>query len=195
MAFKQVTIIGTGLIGGSLGLALKKRRLVGRVIGCDRAPVLERAKDCGAIDAGISESRRRCARQRSRSSGHTGARDSRSHRAPGSGPSAAHSRHRRRQHEAEVAKRAAKSFGKTAGTALPRRTSHGGQGAGWRRVRRCRLVRRRGVAVHAAATTECSRRNVRRVRSLRRKTGRESGDPRSRRSTIVSAHGSAICRR
>ena len=52
MAFKQVTIIGTGLIGGSLGLALKKRRLAGRIIGCDSAPVLERAQDCGAIDAG-----------------------------------------------------------------------------------------------------------------------------------------------
>jgi prephenate dehydrogenase len=51
MTFKQVTIIGTGLIGGSLGLALKKRRLVGRVVGCDRAPVLERAKGRGAIDA------------------------------------------------------------------------------------------------------------------------------------------------
>jgi prephenate dehydrogenase len=53
MPFKQVTIIGTGLIGGSLALALKKRRLAGRVVGCDRAPVLERAQDCGAIDAGI----------------------------------------------------------------------------------------------------------------------------------------------
>src|SRR6266536_4694932 len=53
MIFKQVTIIGTGLIGGSLGLALKKRRLAGRVVGSDRAPVLERARDCGAIDAGI----------------------------------------------------------------------------------------------------------------------------------------------
>jgi len=52
MPFKQVTIIGTGLIGGSLGLALKKRRLAGRIIGCDRAPVLERAQDCGAIDSG-----------------------------------------------------------------------------------------------------------------------------------------------
>jgi prephenate dehydrogenase len=52
MVFKQVTIIGTGLIGGSLGLALKKRRLAGRVIGCDRAPALERARDRGAIDAG-----------------------------------------------------------------------------------------------------------------------------------------------
>ena len=52
MAFKQVTIIGTGLIGGSLGLALKKRRLAGRIIGCDRAPALKRARDCGAIEAG-----------------------------------------------------------------------------------------------------------------------------------------------
>ncbi len=54
MAFKQVTIIGTGLIGGSLGLALKKRRLAGRIVGCDRAPVLERAEDVGAIDAGTT---------------------------------------------------------------------------------------------------------------------------------------------
>jgi prephenate dehydrogenase len=56
MPFKQVTIIGTGLIGGSLGLALKKRRLAGRIIGCDRAPVLERACVCGAIDAGVTNS-------------------------------------------------------------------------------------------------------------------------------------------
>lgn len=52
MAFRQITIIGTGLIGGSLGLALKKRHLAGRIIGCDRAPVLERAIDCGAIESG-----------------------------------------------------------------------------------------------------------------------------------------------
>ena len=54
MAFKQVTIIGTGLIGGSLGLALKKRRLAGRIVGCDRALVLERAGDRGAIDTGTT---------------------------------------------------------------------------------------------------------------------------------------------
>jgi prephenate dehydrogenase len=52
MPFKQVTIIGTGLIGGSLGLALKKRGLAGRIVGCDRAPALKRARDCGAIEAG-----------------------------------------------------------------------------------------------------------------------------------------------
>jgi prephenate dehydrogenase len=54
MPFKQVTIIGTGLIGGSLGLALRKRHLAGRVVGCDRAPVLERAMDCGAIETGTT---------------------------------------------------------------------------------------------------------------------------------------------
>src|ERR1035441_3383722 len=54
MPFKQVTIIGTGLIGGSLGLALKKRHLAGRIIGCDRAPVLKHAQECGAIEAGTS---------------------------------------------------------------------------------------------------------------------------------------------
>jgi prephenate dehydrogenase len=54
MAFRQVTIIGTGLIGGSLGLALKKRHLAANVIGCDRAPVLERAQTCGAIDSGTT---------------------------------------------------------------------------------------------------------------------------------------------
>src|ERR1700692_2281857 len=52
MAFRQVTIIGTGLIGGARGLALKKRQLAGRIIGCDRAPVLERAQRCGAIEGG-----------------------------------------------------------------------------------------------------------------------------------------------
>ena len=52
MSFRQITIIGTGLIGGSLALALKKHRFAGRIIGCDRAPVLERARSKGAIDAG-----------------------------------------------------------------------------------------------------------------------------------------------
>ena len=54
MPFKQVTIIGTGLIGGSIGLALKKRHLAGRIVGFDHTPVLKRAKDCGAIEAGFS---------------------------------------------------------------------------------------------------------------------------------------------
>jgi len=52
MSIRQITIIGTGLIGGSLALALKKHRFAGRIIGCDRAPVLEHARSKAAIDAG-----------------------------------------------------------------------------------------------------------------------------------------------
>ena len=52
MPIRQITIVGTGLIGGSFALALKKHRFLGRIVGCDRAPVLERARDKGAIDEG-----------------------------------------------------------------------------------------------------------------------------------------------
>jgi prephenate dehydrogenase len=52
MPVRQITIIGTGLLGGSLGLALKQCGFTGRIIGCDRAPVLERARKKGAIDQG-----------------------------------------------------------------------------------------------------------------------------------------------
>jgi prephenate dehydrogenase len=54
MPIRQITIIGTGLIGGSLGLALKKRKFPGRIVGCDRAPVLERAQEEGAIDSAFT---------------------------------------------------------------------------------------------------------------------------------------------
>jgi prephenate dehydrogenase len=52
MAIRQITIIGTGLIGGSFGLALKKRGFSGRIVGCDRAPVLKQAQAMGAVDEG-----------------------------------------------------------------------------------------------------------------------------------------------
>lgn len=52
MPIRQITIVGTGLIGGSFGLGLKKHGFAGRVVGCDRAPVLERARAKGAIDEG-----------------------------------------------------------------------------------------------------------------------------------------------
>ena len=55
MTSRQITIIGNGLIGGSLGLALKKRKLVGRIVGCDRPGVLERAQEIGAIDHGVTD--------------------------------------------------------------------------------------------------------------------------------------------
>ncbi len=51
MPIRQITIIGTGLIGGSFGLASKKSGFSGRIIGCDRAPVLEQALKIGTIDS------------------------------------------------------------------------------------------------------------------------------------------------
>jgi prephenate dehydrogenase len=54
MPIRQITIIGTGLIGGSLGLALRKKKFAGRIIGCDRDATLEKARNRGAIDDGTS---------------------------------------------------------------------------------------------------------------------------------------------
>jgi prephenate dehydrogenase len=54
MKLKQVTIVGTGLIGGSLALAIKKNRLAKKVVGCDRQPVLDQALRRHAIDVGES---------------------------------------------------------------------------------------------------------------------------------------------
>jgi prephenate dehydrogenase len=54
MAIRQITIIGTGLIGGSLGLALRKKKFHGKIIGCDRDAMLEKARDRGAIDGGTA---------------------------------------------------------------------------------------------------------------------------------------------
>lgn len=52
----EVTIIGPGLIGSSLGLALKKKKIVNRIIGIDPDKKnLENAKNIGSID--ISQSK------------------------------------------------------------------------------------------------------------------------------------------
>ncbi len=50
MRIQQITIVGTGLIGGSLGLALKQAGFSGDIIGCDRRDVLEIAQARNAID-------------------------------------------------------------------------------------------------------------------------------------------------
>jgi prephenate dehydrogenase len=55
MAIRQITIVGTGLIGGSLGLALKKSGFRGKIVGCDSVGVLARAKRARAIDRGVSD--------------------------------------------------------------------------------------------------------------------------------------------
>jgi prephenate dehydrogenase len=49
--FSRVAIVGVGLIGGSLGMALRQRRLAAEVVGVGRNAVnLTRACDLGAID-------------------------------------------------------------------------------------------------------------------------------------------------
>src|SRR3984893_18459009 len=60
MSIRQITIIGTGLIGGSLALALKEHGFSGRVVGCDRPPVLERARQKGAVDEGVANPSEAC---------------------------------------------------------------------------------------------------------------------------------------
>ncbi len=50
MPIKQITIVGTGLIGGSLGLALRQREFAGTIVGCDKREVLETALRRKAID-------------------------------------------------------------------------------------------------------------------------------------------------
>lgn len=55
MPIRQITIIGTGLIGGSFALALRKRKFAGRIVGCDRESALEKAKMRGVIDTGFIE--------------------------------------------------------------------------------------------------------------------------------------------
>jgi len=52
---QQITIIGTGLIGGSFGLALRKHGFHGRIVGCDRDPVLHQARERGAIDVAVPD--------------------------------------------------------------------------------------------------------------------------------------------
>lgn len=52
MPIQQITIVGTGLIGGSLGLALRQSGFAGKIVGCDKRAVLSIAEACGAIDRG-----------------------------------------------------------------------------------------------------------------------------------------------
>ena len=54
-SIRQITIIGTGLIGGSFALAIRRAGFHGRVIGCDREPVLAQARERGAIDATFAD--------------------------------------------------------------------------------------------------------------------------------------------
>jgi len=52
--FKTVAIVGVGLIGGSLGLALKNKGFAGKIIGIDRQGNLDNAFSRKAIDKGFT---------------------------------------------------------------------------------------------------------------------------------------------
>jgi prephenate dehydrogenase len=60
MSIRQITIIGTGLIGGSLALSLRKSGFRGKIIGCDRNEVLARAKRVGAIHESVTDPIQAC---------------------------------------------------------------------------------------------------------------------------------------
>lgn len=54
--FQTVALVGMGLIGGSLGLATRERRLAGRVVAVARRPeTVERALELGAADEGETD--------------------------------------------------------------------------------------------------------------------------------------------
>jgi prephenate dehydrogenase len=60
MSIRQITIIGTGLIGGSFGLAVKANGFRGKIVGCDRQAVLAKAKRRRAIDVGVADPVQAC---------------------------------------------------------------------------------------------------------------------------------------
>lgn len=58
MPIRQITIVGTGLIGGSFGLSLRRHGFTGTLVGCDNPLVLKAAHRLGAIDHGETDLKR-----------------------------------------------------------------------------------------------------------------------------------------
>jgi prephenate dehydrogenase len=52
---QRVSVIGLGLMGGSLALALRRAGVAGHIVGCGRAALLRRALEMGAIDSGCED--------------------------------------------------------------------------------------------------------------------------------------------
>ena len=52
--YSQITIVGMGLIGGSIGLALSRKKLCKKIIGVDEFSVIHRALERGAITEGFN---------------------------------------------------------------------------------------------------------------------------------------------
>src|ERR1700746_793483 len=60
MPIRQITIIGTGLIGGSVALSLSKAGFRGKIVGCDRPEVLAKARRLGVIHEGVADPVQAC---------------------------------------------------------------------------------------------------------------------------------------
>jgi len=55
-AFQQITIVGTGLLGGSIGLGLKAANVPARIIGVGRrTESVERARELGCVDQATTD--------------------------------------------------------------------------------------------------------------------------------------------
>lgn len=55
MAFDSICIVGTGFIGASIGLALKRHGIGRLIVGVDRLDVVMRARERGACDGAVPE--------------------------------------------------------------------------------------------------------------------------------------------
>ncbi len=54
MGFETIAIVGTGLIGGSFGLAMRKAGFAGRILGVSSNRSIAEALTAGAIDEGVA---------------------------------------------------------------------------------------------------------------------------------------------
>lgn len=50
---QNIAILGTGLLGGSLGMAFKRKVPGVHIVGIDRAPIIDQARSLGAVDRGF----------------------------------------------------------------------------------------------------------------------------------------------
>jgi len=56
MGFKKICIVGTGLIGASMALAFKRKKIVKLIIGVDQKNIIDKAISVGIIDEGFESS-------------------------------------------------------------------------------------------------------------------------------------------
>ena len=55
MTLNRITIIGLGLMGGSLAMALRRAELTTHIVGCGRPERQRQALDMGVIDSGCED--------------------------------------------------------------------------------------------------------------------------------------------